>query len=64
MPIKVSSSFNVYKNIIFLIVITRSLIVNMLSLFTRCSSSYINEYIKNNFAGESESLILANKDST
>jgi hypothetical protein len=64
MPIKVSSSFNVYKNIIFLIIVTRSLIVNMPSLFTRCPSSYTNKYIKNNFAGESESLILANKEST
>jgi len=64
MLIKVSSSFNVYKNIIFLIVITRSLVVNMLSLFTRYLSSYTNGYAKNNFAGESKSLILANKDNT
>jgi hypothetical protein len=64
MPIKVLSFFNIYKNIIFLIVVMRSLIVNMPSLFTRCPSSYINGYTKNNFAGESKSLILTNKEST
>jgi hypothetical protein len=64
MLIKVLSSFNVYKNIIFLIIVMRSFIVNMPSLFTRCLSSYINGYTKNNFARESKSLILANKEST
>jgi hypothetical protein len=64
MLIKVLSSFNIYKNIIFLIVVMRSFVINMLSLFTRCPSSYTNKYIKNNFAGESKCLILANKEST